>query len=114
MMAASLDARHFGVQGFYVFGSTKNATAGLHSDIDILIHFRGSENQSRELAAWLQGWNASLSYCNYLRSGHRIDNLLDVHIVTDEDIKNKTSYAVKIGAVNDPARPLNMGTALKK
>lgn len=113
MMAANLDAKHFGVQGFYVFGSTKNATAGPKSDIDILIHFRGSESQSQELSAWLQGWNVSLGYCNYLRTGHHTDNLLDIHIVTDEDIKKKTSYAVKIGAVNDPARPLNIGTALK-
>ena len=26
--------------------------------------------------------------------------------ITDEDIANKTSYAVKIGAVTDAARPL--------
>ena len=38
------------------------------------------------------------------------EGLLDVHIVTDEDIARKTSYAVKIGAVTDAARPL----ALKK
>jgi hypothetical protein len=35
--------------------------------------------------------------------------LIDVHIVTDEDIKNRTSYAVKIGAVTDAARPLAIG-----
>jgi hypothetical protein len=37
-----------------------------------------------------------------LRSG----GILDVHLVTDEDIANKTSYAVKIDAVTDAARPL--------
>jgi hypothetical protein len=31
---------------------------------------------------------------------------LDVHVVTDEDIASRTSYAAKIGAVTDPARPL--------
>ena len=32
---------------------------------------------------------------------------------TDEDIKNKTSYAMKIGAVTDAARPLEFGTNIK-
>jgi hypothetical protein len=34
--------------------------------------------------------------------------LLDVHIVTDEDIAQHNSYAAKIGAVTDPARELPM------
>jgi pyruvate,water dikinase len=41
-IASELDSERFGVDGFYVFGSTKNATAGPASDIDILIHFKGS------------------------------------------------------------------------
>jgi hypothetical protein len=35
--------------------------------------------------------------------------LLDIHIVTDADIEARTSYAVKIGAVTDPAISLPMG-----
>jgi hypothetical protein len=34
-IASQLDPERFGVKGFYVFGSTKNATAGPGSDIDI-------------------------------------------------------------------------------
>jgi hypothetical protein len=34
--------------------------------------------------------------------------------VTDEDIAKRTSYAAKIGAVTDAARPLAMGTAVKE
>jgi pyruvate,water dikinase len=48
---------------------------------------------------------------NYLRTGYRTDGLLDVHLVTDEDIAKSTSYAVKIDAVTDAARPLPLGTA---
>jgi hypothetical protein len=47
-----------------------------------------------------------LAEMNYLRTGYSTDGLLDVHIITDEDVANKTSYAVKIGAVTDAARPL--------
>ena len=46
---------------------------------------------------------------NYIRTGYKSDGLLDVHIVTDEDIAKKTSYAVKIGAVTDAARELPLG-----
>jgi len=31
--------------------------------------------------------------------------MLDVQFVTDADIEKKTSYAIKIGAVTDAARP---------
>jgi hypothetical protein len=110
-IAAHLDPEHYGVNGFYVFGSTKNATAGLGSDIDILIHFKGTPAQLEQLREWLEGWSLCLSEMNYLRTGYKSEGLLDVHIVTDEDIAKKTSYAAKIGAVTDPARPLRMKTS---
>jgi hypothetical protein len=37
--------------------------------------------------------------------------LLDVQILTDDDIARQTSYAAKIGAVTDAARPLTVGRA---
>jgi predicted nucleotidyltransferase len=112
-IASRIDPKRFGVQGFYVFGSTKNATAGLASDIDILIHFRGRKKQREDLAHWLEGWSLCLDELNYLRTGYRTGGLLDVHFVTDEDISNRTSFAVKIGAITDAARSLPVGTALK-
>ncbi|MCK6622710.1 MAG: nucleotidyltransferase domain-containing protein [Calditrichaceae bacterium] len=108
-LASMVEPDRFGVKGFYLFGSTKNATAGPESDIDILIHFQGSAEQRRELLTWLEGWSKCLSAVNFGRTGFRTDGLLDVHIVTDEDIKNRNSYAIKIGAVTDAARPLPMG-----
>lgn len=108
-IAGRLDPERFGVKGFYLFGSTKNATAGPGSDIDLLIHFDGTDARKKELNAWLEGWSLTLAELNFQRTGYKSDGLLDVHLVTDEDIKRKTSYAVKIGAVTDAARPLPMG-----
>jgi hypothetical protein len=108
-IASQLDAKRFGVIGMYLFGSTKNATAGPASDIDIIIHMRATDEQKNQLTSWLEGWSLCLSELNYWRTGQRTQGLLDVHIVTDEDIKKKTSYAVKIGAVTDPARKLLLG-----
>ncbi len=107
-IASRLDPERFGVIGFYIFGSTKNATAGPESDIDLLIHFDGTEKQRSDLLIWLEGWSLSLDEINYHRTGHRTGGLLDVHLVTDEDIANKNSYALKIGAITDAARPLSM------
>ncbi|MFC2122033.1 PEP/pyruvate-binding domain-containing protein, partial [Bacteroidota bacterium] len=108
-LAKKIDPVRFGVKAFYLFGSTKNATAGPGSDINILIHFIGNESQRKELLTWLEGWSLSFSQINYLRTGYETDGLLDIHIVTDEDIKNRTSYAVKIGAYTDAARQLAIG-----
>jgi pyruvate,water dikinase len=109
-IAAAIDAGRFGVRAAYVFGSTKNGTAGPASDIDLLLHVEeGSEEQRLALDAWLDGWSQALAEANYLRTGYRTDGLLDVHCVTDADIARGDSYAAKIGAVTDAARPLPLG-----
>jgi len=113
-IAARLDGVRFGVKGLYVFGSTKNATAGPGSDIDLLVHFAGDERQRVELLTWLDGWSLALAVLNRLRTGERSEGLLDVHVVTDDDIARQTSYAVKIGAVTDAARPLTLGGTARR
>ena len=108
-IAAVVDAERFGVKAIYVFGSTKNATAGPASDIDLLVHGDGVPERRAALETWLLGWSAALGEVNYLRTGYRTDGLLDVHYLTDEDIARGDSYAAKIGAVTDAARPLTIG-----
>ncbi len=110
-LASRLDPGRFGVKDVWVFGSTKNGTAGPGSDIDLLLHFYGTEEQKQELLAWLEGWSLSLAEANYVRTGYRTDGLLDARLITEKDIENRTSYAVKIGAATDPARRLNLGGA---
>ncbi len=101
-----LDPSRFGVKAFYVLGSSKNATAGPASDLDLLIHFEGTEKQRKDLDIWLEGWSICLAEQNYLRTGYSSDGLLDIHIVTDEEIARRSDFAVKIGAITDPARQL--------
>jgi hypothetical protein len=107
-IAAELDAPRFGLRAFYLIGSTKNATAGPGSDIDLLLHFCGTEVQRGELMLWLEGWSRCLAEVNFLRTGYRCEGLLDVHLITDTDIAQRSSFAVKIGAITDPARELAM------
>ncbi len=105
-IASELDPERFGVENMYIFGSTKNATAGPGSDIDLLIHFRGTTRQREVLTSWLDGWSLCLAEMNFNLTGYRTDGLLDAHIITDEDIEKGSSWAAKINAVTDPARPL--------
>ncbi len=107
-IAGQINPEKSGVVGVYLFGSTKNGTAGPASSIDILIHFKGSDVQRDELVRWLEGWSLCLDEINYLRTGYRSGGLLNYQIVTDDDIANRTSYAVKINAVTDAARPLRL------
>jgi hypothetical protein len=107
-LASELDQARFGVKAVYLFGGVKNAIAGPGSDIDLIVHFAGDAEQRRELASWLEGWSLSLAEINYLRTGYRTDGLLDVHWITDEDVAQQTSFAAKINAVTDAARPLPM------
>jgi pyruvate, water dikinase len=108
-IAADLDAARFGVKALYVFGSTKNASAGPGSDVDLIVHFSGSPAEQRDLELWLEGWSLCLAEMNFLRTGYRSEGLLDVHVVTDEDIARQTSFAAKIGAITDAARLLPLG-----
>jgi predicted nucleotidyltransferase len=108
-IAAEIDPDRFAVSAVYIIGSTKNASAGPSSDIDLLIHFQGNDEQRHDLDIWLEGWSLCLGEINYLRTGYVNPDLLDVHIITDEDLEKRTSFAAKIGAVTDPALELPLG-----
>lgn len=103
-MAAKLDLEEFGVEAMYLIGSAKNATSGPASDIDIMLHFNGDQCQERELKAWFTGWSYCLSEMNFIRTGHKTDGLIDLHIITDDDIRNKTSFASMIGSIDNSAK----------
>jgi len=108
-LAAHLDPARFGVKAMYVIGSTKNATAGPASDLDLLVHVDGDPTRRESLERWLEGWSLSLAETNYLRTGYRTEGLLDVHYVTDADVAAAEGFAAKIGAITDAARPLRLG-----
>lgn len=106
-IAHDLDAIKYGVLGLYVFGSTKNGTATARSDINLICHIEAHDRRKELLKHWFEGWSQCLGEINYLRTGARMERgMLDVHYITDEDIKIKTSYAAKINAPTNPAKPL--------
>ena len=113
-LAHSLDPERFGVRALYLFGSTKNASAGPSSDIDLLIHFDGNAEHRQALGLWLEGWDACLGEMCYLRTGVRPERMVDPHLVTDEDVAARRGFASKIDAVTDAAKPLPLGRERRK
>lgn len=107
-IASELDSPRFGVGGCWIFGSTKNGTAGPHSDIDLIVHFLGSSEQRQLLEFWLEGWSSCLAEINYQRTGLRVPKMVDAHLITDDELARKTGYAAKIDAMTDAARPLSI------
>lgn len=107
-IAKQIDMEAFSIKGIYLFGSTNNCTANLNSDIDLLIHFDGTEETKEMLNVWLHGWSLALSEINYIKTGYKSNGLLDIHYITDQDIKDRTSYAIKINSIYDPAYPLRI------
>jgi hypothetical protein len=74
----------------------------------------GDREHGRALTTWLEGWSACLAEINYMKTGVRLQGLLDVHILTDEDVRRGTGYAAKIQAVTDAARPLRLNEPLAR
>ena len=108
-IAESMDMEALGVEGVYLIGSTSTGETGMGSDIDLLLHITDQDvDQKRILDSWLDGWSRALAKINYLQTGYTMDKLLDVHMVTDKDIKDGNSFAIKITSLMDPATPLRL------
>jgi predicted nucleotidyltransferase len=95
-IAQALDPMLYGIHAMYLIGSTKDGSAGPTSDIDLLVHFKGTDEQKDKLMAWFDDWGKKLADENKERTGFKTEGLLDVHIITDEDIKKKSSWASHI------------------
>lgn len=107
IIADKTDFKYYGIKAMYIIGSTKEATAGPASDIDLMVHFIGTEDQEKLLTAWIDGWNHSLSEFNRQKTGYSLkDGIIDLHLISDEDIRQSNSFAVMIGNINNPARLL--------
>ncbi|MFW6141504.1 MAG: PEP/pyruvate-binding domain-containing protein [Candidatus Saliniplasma sp.] len=105
-MADKLDTDLYGVKGLYVVGSTKEATAGPRSDIDLIVHISQDKEKKEKLENWFYKWDKKLVDDNKKRTGVHIDNILDVHYVTDKDIKENSSWASHINSRYRSAREI--------
>jgi predicted nucleotidyltransferase len=105
-MVRAMDPDRYGIAGIYLYGSVREGTADPESDIDLLVHFTGTEEQ-RELASeYFRGWSGALIEMNYSRTGVRVEQMLDITFVTDSEIAAGHGVAGRINAMTNPARKL--------
>ncbi|RLF92594.1 pyruvate, phosphate dikinase, partial [Thermococci archaeon] len=95
-ISEELDPDLYGIVALYIIGSTKTGEAGPASDIDLLIQIKGTEEQKEKLLNYMEKLGKKLAKENEQRTGIKTENLLDVHIITEEDIKNRTAWATHI------------------
>jgi pyruvate,water dikinase len=107
-IASKIDANKFGVKDVYLFGTTYHKTATASSDVDLLIHFAGNEEQKRMLTHWLDGWSQALTEFNYNQFGYRIEPFLDVTFITDDELKEKDYYVEMLDLSKDLAKKLKI------
>ena len=107
-IAQALDPELYGIQEMYLIGSTKDGSPGPTSDIDLLVHFKGTDEQKDKLMVWFDDWGKKLAKENKERTGFDSDGLLDVHIITDEDIKKKSSWASHITSPYQTVRKISL------
>ncbi len=107
-LARKLNPQRYGVVDMYVFGSTHEETAGAASDIDLIVHVRGTDEQKEDLLAWFREENARIAKENKKRTGKRTEDILDVHLITDEDIERRTSWATHIDSLHGRAKKISL------
>jgi len=105
---SDMDVRALGVEEAYLVGSVKEGCAGPASDIDLILLFNGNQLQLERLTEFISDWSERLDEENYQRTGIRTGGLIDLHIVTHQDMADKTSWASHIRSIYNPARKLNI------
>ena len=107
-VALKLDPERFGVKALYMFGTVFHDTAGPNSDIDLLIHFEGNENQLHDLKLWFEGWNLCLSQMNYHRSGYSVEKFLDLTYISESDFEDQKYYVDLMNPTNHSSKKLRL------
>jgi hypothetical protein len=97
------------ISAIYVAGSTKNATAGPASDIDLIIVHQASDTTAIE--AYMRGWSHSLAVWNEARTGiQQPDGLLDLHLLHENELQSENSWATMLRSSENSARLLKSVT----
>lgn len=106
-IAERANFKWFGIKAMYLIGSTQEGTAGAGSDLDLLIHTDADERQREFIKIWIDGWSKALAEINYEKTGYELKSLIDLHLVTTEELQNKKdSFAAMVGSLEESAKLL--------
>jgi hypothetical protein len=77
------------VRSVYLFGSTELGSAGVGSDIDLIVVRGGDANQEKDLRIWLEGWSLCFAEISFQVLGLPSSGLLDVRFMDPEQAKHE-------------------------
>jgi len=103
-------AGHFDeIKAAYLFGSAAKDSAGTMSDLDIIfVTRRKNKNLSHAVeelnSQVLRGYKKLIG-----NNASAMNNLLDINIVNEKDVKNKKGYASLINSIHMPALKIQSG-----
>jgi Nucleotidyltransferase domain len=107
-IAAAIDPARFGVDSVYLFGSTELGSAGVGSDIDLIVVSGGDARQEKDLRIWLEGWSLCLAEISFQLYGLPSSGLLDVRFMDPEEAKHEIP---SFTAAGNTLQALPVGTA---
>ena len=107
-IAAAIDPVRFGVRSVYLFGSTELGSAGVGSDIDLIVVSGGDARQENDLRIWLEGWSLCLAEISFQLYGLPSTGLLDVRFLDPEEAKTEIPSFTAAGST---LQALRVGTA---
>lgn len=107
-IAAAIDPARFGVSSVYLFGSTELGSAGVGSDIDLIVVSGGDARQENDLRIWLEGWSLCLAEISFQLYGLPSAGLLDVRFMDPEQAKAEIP---SFTAAGNTLQALPVGTA---
>jgi pyruvate, water dikinase len=111
-IALSCEPERWGIRAMFVFGSAVSSTAGPDSKIHLLVHVQLHPRRRRELETWLRGWSLALAETNHLRTGIRLDGLLDVRFETSEKSLDLSSAAAVLNLPVQAVKELSLSSRL--
>ena len=107
-IAASIEPTRFGVRDIYLFGSTELGSAGVGSDIDLIVVCGGNAQQKRDLRNWLEGWSLCLAEVSFQLYGLPSSGLLDIRFLDPDQARSEISSFTAAGKT---LQALPVGTA---
>ncbi len=97
---------HSDLRSIHLFGSSTDATCGISSDVDLLVHIARPDSS---VVRTLQRINREMSreYVQVTNHGHSRFMLLDIHVVTDDEVKQRSGFAAILTSIHAP--PYRLG-----
>lgn len=107
-IAEEMNMLEFGVKAIYLVGSVESYSAGMGSDIDLIIKLVGDSKPKESLVVWLRSWEERLCEISGQYTSESLPYVLDIHFVNNKDIQNQSSFAIRMESTVEPPELLRI------